>query len=532
MADMASRFRGQRELLSEVGLRVLQFSQNAQAFYDDATPDVGLRLNFMLLGSPGIGKSSMAAKVGELYVRAGLLLGDGRHAEGARARYVLEGTRADVVAEFEGQTAVKATQWLQSGLERVIFLDEAYQIRSNRQDGYGAEALAELIKFMDNTPGRAVVFAAGYAREMQQQFYGAGGNRGLERRFGLRVPLAPLTGQRLFEIFNEAVNNGFALCAEWHKSVRAACAADPAKLQAVVDAYGSGNVLMAKDPALAGLEALFKLSVEARAMPSGSAADPPCAQLSDAMLFFVRRKQQRRSLLRNSGLGAPTDPWRAAGVFVQDNAPSVLGFATHLVQTQKLALSVNNRSAVLLAPLKNLPKPAADATVDSIETKNYSVPAGQATALDLFAWLMGWLDATLSTSELVAADDAFRAEQDAIAISARGGMTRPGAAGTPKDMAKAAVVLVLYGRMTDEEKTAVDDAVSGSGLMNATVFEEAKAAATGNPALLRAEVCSATAGAEQVVGGISEDAARRSLGVPGGFGSRLTLPSRRINGGA
>ena len=160
-------------------------------------------LNFLLLGNPGAGKTRLATALAAVLGKLGLFAYD---------QMVLAG-RSDFVAEYEGQTAVKARAFLLGALEKVIFLDEAYSLTTydagtcegataaaeRTLSGYSGEATTELVAFLSERAGCTCFLAAGYEREMLHDFLPA--NPGLGRRFPFRVWLQDCTAAQLVDIF-------------------------------------------------------------------------------------------------------------------------------------------------------------------------------------------------------------------------------------------------------------------------------------------------------------------------------------------
>ena len=67
-----------------------------------------------------------------------------------------------------GQTAVKTNKVIDSALDGVLFIDEAYSLVSGDNTDYGKEAIATLLKRMEDNRNQLVVILAGYDDEMKQ----------------------------------------------------------------------------------------------------------------------------------------------------------------------------------------------------------------------------------------------------------------------------------------------------------------------------------------------------------------------------
>ena len=119
-------------------------------------------LNFILMGNPGVGKTRLAGALAAVLGKLGLLVYD----------QLVECGRSDFVAEYEGQTAVKARNFLMGGLEKVIFLDEAYSLTTweskgsaaeRRLSAYSGEATTEIVAFLSQRAGSTAFIAASFA---------------------------------------------------------------------------------------------------------------------------------------------------------------------------------------------------------------------------------------------------------------------------------------------------------------------------------------------------------------------------------
>ncbi|MFF2660408.1 AAA family ATPase [Kitasatospora sp. NPDC058032] len=133
--------------------------------------------HFVFSGPSGTGKTTVARILGRVFHALGLLSGD----------HLVEAQRADLVGEFLGQTAVKANELIDSALDGVLFIDEAYSLSNSgysKGDAYGDEALQVLLKRAEDNRDRLVVILAGYPEGMNRLL---AANPGLNSRFTTRV---------------------------------------------------------------------------------------------------------------------------------------------------------------------------------------------------------------------------------------------------------------------------------------------------------------------------------------------------------
>lgn len=152
-------------------------------------------LHMAFIGNPGTGKTTVARIVGKMYKKIGLLSNG----------HFIEVSRTDLIAGYQGQTALKVKKIIEEAKGGVLFIDEAYSITENsNSDSYGRECLTELTKALEDYRDDLVVIVAGY-REPMEQFFES--NPGLKSRFNTFLYFEDYDENELFAIFEKICSN-------------------------------------------------------------------------------------------------------------------------------------------------------------------------------------------------------------------------------------------------------------------------------------------------------------------------------------
>lgn len=156
-------------------------------------------LHLVFTGPPGTGKTTVARLMARLYASTGALPG---------SRFT-EATRADLVAGYVGQTAMKTAELIENTRPGVLFVDEAYALTPRASADFGYEAIATMVKAMEDHRSDFAVIVAGYGDEMSEF---VGSNPGLRSRFRNYIDFPDFTAPELTRIFTQfAKDSGIAV---------------------------------------------------------------------------------------------------------------------------------------------------------------------------------------------------------------------------------------------------------------------------------------------------------------------------------
>ena len=152
-------------------------------------------LHLSFTGNPGTGKTTVARIIGRIYKQLGLL----------SKGHFIEVSRTDLIAGYQGQTALKVKNVIEKAKGGVLFIDEAYSITENEQsDSYGRECLTELTKALEDYRDDLVVIVAGYSEPMKNFF---SSNPGLKSRFNTFIEFEDYNDEELLEILISMCKN-------------------------------------------------------------------------------------------------------------------------------------------------------------------------------------------------------------------------------------------------------------------------------------------------------------------------------------
>ncbi|MBQ6223427.1 MAG: AAA family ATPase [Solobacterium sp.] len=183
-----------RSLQSHIQMQNLRREQGMK------TSDVSKHMIFT--GNPGTGKTTIARLISR-YMKAIGALSQGQ---------LVEVTRADLVAQYVGQTAPLTMSVIKSAIGGVLFIDEAYSLYRGKDDSFGLECIDTIVKAMEDNRDDLIVILAGYQKEMKGFLES---NSGLKSRFPNIIHFPDYTGEELRKIAEiQARSKGYEIAEE------------------------------------------------------------------------------------------------------------------------------------------------------------------------------------------------------------------------------------------------------------------------------------------------------------------------------
>lgn len=144
--------------------------------------------HLVFAGPPGTGKTTIARVVAKIYCGLGVL----------KRENIKEVHRADLIGQHIGETEAKTNAIIDSALDGVLFLDEAYAlVATGAKNDFGLVAIDTLLARMENDRDRLVVIIAGYRADLDR-FLDA--NEGLRSRFTRNIEFPSYMPAELVEI--------------------------------------------------------------------------------------------------------------------------------------------------------------------------------------------------------------------------------------------------------------------------------------------------------------------------------------------
>ncbi|HEX2038943.1 MAG TPA: AAA family ATPase [Acidimicrobiales bacterium] len=224
-------------------------------------PVVETSRHLVFTGNPGTGKTTVARLVAQIYRTLGVV----------EKGHLVETDRSHLVAGYVGQTATRTREVVEKALGGVLLIDEAYALAQGDDKDFGHEAIATLVKLMEDHRHDLVVIAAGYPDEMRELIES---NPGLRSRFPKTIAFPDYTDEELLAIFRSMCKAAAYTCAlECDEAVLAFFAAQPRD-------KGFGNARLARN--------LFEASVARHASRVVGIENPTNEDLSVLLLTDIR----------------------------------------------------------------------------------------------------------------------------------------------------------------------------------------------------------------------------------------------------
>ncbi len=153
-------------------------------------------MHMVFQGNPGTGKTMMARLIANMLYKIGVI----------RTNRLVEVSSKDLIGKYVGHTDKQVHEKVTEALGGVLFIDEAYALmpQGERSAGFGEEAIAELVKCMEDYKDDLVVILAGYEKEMQSLI---DTNPGLASRVAYTFHFDDYTVDELMQIFHLGAGN-------------------------------------------------------------------------------------------------------------------------------------------------------------------------------------------------------------------------------------------------------------------------------------------------------------------------------------
>ena len=163
---------GMHKLKNSIVDQILYFVQN---LHKDAGNKNGDFMHTVIYGPPGTGKTEVAKIMGKIFSKLGIL---------SKNKFK-KVTRADLIAGYLGQTALKTQDVVKECIGGVLFIDEAYALGNpEKRDSFAKECIDTLCEALSDNKDNLMVIIAGYEKELKKCFFAY--NQGLDSRFTWR----------------------------------------------------------------------------------------------------------------------------------------------------------------------------------------------------------------------------------------------------------------------------------------------------------------------------------------------------------
>ena len=190
---------GMKDLKENIVDQIIFYIQNLHTLKSDIKGNDFMHT--VIYGPPGTGKTEIAKIIGSIFSKMGVL------SKGSFKKV----TRADLIAGYLGQTALKTRDVVNEALGGVLFIDEAYALgNEEKRDSFSKECIDTLCESLSDHKDNLMVIIAGYETDLNNCFFNY--NQGLNSRFTWRFKIDEYTGDDLYKIFLKKVkDSGWSL---------------------------------------------------------------------------------------------------------------------------------------------------------------------------------------------------------------------------------------------------------------------------------------------------------------------------------
>ena len=119
--------------------------------------------------------------------------------------HIIKLKRSDLVGKYVGHTALKTKEALMKGINKVIFIDEAYELYNTTNestgDSFGMECLSTILNFMNEYSDKCIIVFAGYEDLLNDTIFRV--QPGLKRRVQWSFTLDDYTPKQLVDIYEK-----------------------------------------------------------------------------------------------------------------------------------------------------------------------------------------------------------------------------------------------------------------------------------------------------------------------------------------
>lgn len=192
--------KGEQYLNSLIGLESVKESINKIKAYTKANKSSkNLNMHMCFYGNPGTGKTEVARVIAQILFENKIL----------PTNNVVETDRSGLVGEYLGETPLKTQAVINRAMGGVLFIDEAYSLaKKDAGYDYGHEAVATLIKAMEDNRGKFVVILAGYKNLLTDMLKT---NPGFNSRIQFHIDFPNYSRDELGEILDLMISKKYTI---------------------------------------------------------------------------------------------------------------------------------------------------------------------------------------------------------------------------------------------------------------------------------------------------------------------------------